>query len=79
MIDEDLTAAELRWWNELKAVLRRMPKNVELHARAYGRLGIARAGSGQKSSDRYGNADHFSETEIESVAVPRLDGRDSQL
>lgn len=71
-----MTAAEQKWWKELKAVLRRLPKNVELHARI-GWIGIAPAGAGAAYSDANGHADDFASTEWEGVGVKRLDGRDS--
>ncbi|MBP2301520.1 hypothetical protein [Azospirillum picis] len=71
-----MTKAEAKWWGDLKAVLRRMPRNVELHARI-GWVGIAPAGAGQAYSNKHGHADDFASTEWEGAAVKRLDGRDS--
>ena len=73
-----LSASELKWWNDLKAVLRRMPKNIEMNARIGGEIGIARVGSRQKSFEQYGDADRFYETEIARVRE-RLQRENSEL
>ncbi|MEA4838045.1 MAG: hypothetical protein VB101_07145 [Rhodospirillaceae bacterium] len=82
MVDlRDMTAAEKKWWKELRAVLGRMPKYVELHARFGGEIGIAPLGSRDRAfkESRYGDLDSVCEYEWDDVAVPRLDGRDSHL
>jgi len=75
----DMTGAEERWWNILKAHLRKQPKGIELHARVGGAVGIAPAGTRLAINKRDGDSDRLGEAEWDSVVVPRLDGRDSQL
>lgn len=77
-IPREMTAKELAWWRELKRLMRRLPKNVELNARM-GEIGIAPLGSREIAINRDGDADRFSDAEWEYIAVPRFDGRDSQL
>jgi hypothetical protein len=76
-----MTANEQKWWKELKVLLRQMPKNVELHARYDGALGIAPLGSEKRAfnESRHGDADSIAEYEWDSIAGLRLDGRDSQI
>ena len=73
-----MTKSEAAWWTELKRILRRMPKNVELHARI-GELGIAPDGSNEAAFLRDGDTDGFADAEWDAFQVKRLDGRDSQL
>lgn len=69
-----MTTAETKWWATLKAHLRKMPTNVELHARS-GEIGIAEAGALRAYSDAHGHADCV--PEWDNIRISRLDGRDN--
>lgn len=78
-MDRDMTDDERRWWESLKRVLRKMPRTIELNARYGGVIGIAPAGARKEWVERDGDFDAISFTEWDSINVPRLDGRDSQI
>ena len=77
--ERDMTSSEAKWWNALKAHLRKMPKNVELNARYEGQLGIAAVGSNRACCERDGHADNIASTEWDRIRGLRLDGRDSHV
>jgi hypothetical protein len=76
----DMTVAETKWWKELKALMRRMPKNVELHA-GISSMAIAPAGSARKAFDEdpHQSCDTINKYDWDSIIGLRLDGRDGTL